>query len=162
MVQSSQIRHRATVATVQSADESKFTLLLVDYGYEVEEEQTNLTKLPAVLDRMPPMAHRCTLDTIEFVDTGIQNKFSYEFSNERFPIRVVFKELLNFDGNDFIQVVGQRFFFLKRTHCIEYSKNKTNLHITSDWFGQRFRSQFGQFKPTNEKLITFLINLFFI
>ena len=27
-------------------------------------------------------------------------------------------------------------FFLmkKRTHCIEYSKNKTNLHITSDWF----------------------------
>ena len=26
------------------------------------------------------------------------------------------------------------FFFLKRTHCIEYSKNKTNLHVTSDWF----------------------------
>ena len=107
--QSDLLANLPTVATVQSADESKCTLLLVDYGYEVEEEHTNLTKLPAVLDRMPPMAHRCTLDTIEFVDTGIQNKFSYEFSNERFPIRVVFKELLNFDGNDFIQVVGQRF-----------------------------------------------------
>ena len=89
MVQSSQIRHRATVATVQSADESKCTLLLVDYGYEVEEEHTNLTKLPAVLDRMPPMAHRCTLDTIEFVDTGIQkssrmNSLMNDFQFESF------------------------------------------------------------------------------
>jgi Tudor domain len=131
LVQSSQIWYRATV---QSVDEDKCTLLLVDYGYEVEEEHTNVAKLPAVLASMPPMAHRCTLDTIEFVDKGMQSKFLYDFSKERFPVRVVFKEfikdkrlsvrLLNFDGDDFIQVIGHR-----------------------------FRSQFGQFKPTNEQLI---------
>ena len=42
-------------------------------------------------------------------------------------------KLITFSGAN-IKEDGMCSFFKKRTHCIEYSKKKTNLHITSDWF----------------------------